>query len=53
MEELGGDGMRAFSNCPHPPYEAVIFGEPTDMKLAPGHKGNLGFTVTAKGKAGA
>ncbi|KAL8730449.1 MAG: hypothetical protein Q9166_004087 [cf. Caloplaca sp. 2 TL-2023] len=51
-EELGGDGMRAFSSSPHPSYETVIFGEPTDLKLASGHKGNLGLTVTAKGKGG-
>ncbi|KAL8950067.1 MAG: hypothetical protein Q9222_003870 [Ikaeria aurantiellina] len=51
-EELGGDGMRAFSQSAHPAYEAVIFGEPTELKLASGHKGNLAFTVTAKGKSG-
>ncbi|KAI4261979.1 MAG: hypothetical protein L6R42_002837 [Xanthoria sp. 1 TBL-2021] len=51
-EELGGDGMRAFNKAPHPAYEAVIFGEPTDRKLASGHKGNLGLTVTATGKGG-
>ncbi|KAI4226450.1 MAG: hypothetical protein L6R36_003166 [Xanthoria steineri] len=51
-EEVGGDGMRAFSNSPHPAYESVIFGEPTDLKLASGHKGNLAFTVTATGKSG-
>lgn len=33
-------------------WEAVIFGEPTELKLASGHKGNLGFTLTAHGKAG-
>lgn len=51
-EEVGGDGMRAFSNSPHPAYESVIFGEPTNLKLASGHKGNLAFTVTATGKSG-
>ncbi|KAL8836479.1 MAG: hypothetical protein Q9176_006252 [Flavoplaca citrina] len=51
-EELGGDGMRAFNSIPHPAYETVIFGEPTDLKLASGHKGNLAFTVTAIGKGG-
>lgn len=50
-EEIGGDGMRAFSAVPHPAYETVIFGEPTDLKLASGHKGSLAFTVTAKGKS--
>ncbi|PMD30337.1 hypothetical protein L207DRAFT_473720, partial [Hyaloscypha variabilis F] len=33
-------------------WEAVIFGEPTELKLARGHKGGLGFNVTARGKAG-
>ncbi|KAL8789843.1 MAG: hypothetical protein Q9213_000911 [Squamulea squamosa] len=51
-EETGGDGMRAFSKTPHPVYETVIFGEPTDLKLASGHKGLQGFTVGAKGKGG-
>ncbi|KAL8703281.1 MAG: hypothetical protein Q9201_003522 [Fulgogasparrea decipioides] len=51
-EEVGGDGMRAFSSSPQrPAYQSVIFGEPTDLKLASGHKGNLAFTVTAKGKS--
>lgn len=31
--------------------QTVIFGEPTEGKLAAGHKGNLGFKITAKGKA--
>ncbi|KAL8854221.1 MAG: hypothetical protein Q9221_000935 [Calogaya cf. arnoldii] len=51
-EEWGGDGMRAFNKAPHPAYETVIFGEPTDLKLASGHKGMTVFTVTATGKAG-
>ncbi|KAL8889432.1 MAG: hypothetical protein Q9192_006021 [Flavoplaca navasiana] len=51
-EELGGDGMRAFNDIPHPAYETVIFGEPTDLKLASGHKGNLAIAVTAIGKGG-
>jgi acetylornithine deacetylase len=29
----------------------VIFGEPTELKLARGHKGGLGFNITARGKA--
>lgn len=33
-------------------WEAVIFGEPTELKLARGHKGGLAFNVTARGKAG-
>lgn len=52
-EETGGDGMRAFSDWEHRPssHEVVIFGEPTEAKLVCGHKGMLGFTVKATGKA--
>ncbi|KAK3323339.1 hypothetical protein B0T19DRAFT_359431 [Cercophora scortea] len=50
-EETGGDGMAA-ANDLHLSWDAVIFGEPTELKLARGHKGGLGFTITAKGKAG-
>ncbi|KAI4192175.1 MAG: hypothetical protein LQ350_008693 [Teloschistes chrysophthalmus] len=50
-EEIGGDGMRAFSASPHPAYSSVIFGEPTELKLVAGHKGNIAFTVSAKGKS--
>jgi acetylornithine deacetylase len=32
-------------------WEAVIFGEPTELKLASGHKGLLDFTLSAQGKA--
>jgi acetylornithine deacetylase len=31
--------------------QTVIFGEPTEGKLAAGHKGNLGGLIRAKGKA--
>ncbi|KAF7559866.1 hypothetical protein G7046_g4289 [Stylonectria norvegica] len=56
-EEVAGDGMRAFSNSiedmEHPPkFDAVIFGEPTENKLACGHKGGLFCDVTAKGVGG-
>lgn len=50
-EEIGGDGMRK-ANELGLKWETAIFGEPTELKLASGHKGNLGFTVKAKGKAG-
>ncbi|MCJ1282058.1 hypothetical protein MMC26_001381 [Xylographa opegraphella] len=50
-EETGGDGMRT-ANELDLSWEAAIFGEPTDLKLASGHKGNLGFRITAEGKAG-
>jgi acetylornithine deacetylase len=50
-EERGGAGMKA-ANDLGLSWEAVIFGEPTELKLARGHKGGLGLNVTAKGKAG-
>ncbi|KAF2876536.1 hypothetical protein BDV95DRAFT_483398 [Massariosphaeria phaeospora] len=51
-EETGGDGMRHFSNWnERPPYDIVIFGEPTEGKLVCGHKGILGFTLSITGKA--
>jgi acetylornithine deacetylase len=50
-EETGGDGMRK-ANDLGLKWNTVIFGEPTELKLASGHKGNLGFMITAKGKAG-
>lgn len=49
-EELGGDGMRR-ANDLGLAWETVIFGEPTELKLASGHKGILQFTVSAVGKA--
>jgi acetylornithine deacetylase len=56
-EETTGDGMRYFSSTlgnlqPPPQFKAGIFGEPTEGKLACGHKGFLGCTVMAKGHAG-
>ena len=33
-------------------WETVIFGEPTELRLASGHKGISGIIITAKGKAG-
>ena len=50
-EEKGGLGMQA-ANSLGLSWEAVIFGEPTELKLARGHKGGLAFNVTAKGMAG-
>ena len=49
-EETGGDGMRR-ANDLRLEWETVIFGEPTELKLASGHKGLLGFTIKATGKA--
>jgi acetylornithine deacetylase len=56
-EESTGMGMRTFSDIiqemPNPPrFEAAIFGEPTENKLACGHKGGLFCDVTAKGVGG-
>lgn len=54
-EETTGGGMTYFSNSklnPDPaPYRAVIFGEPTEQKLASGHKGSFGFTLNVTGVA--
>ncbi|KAJ5585262.1 uncharacterized protein N7459_005062 [Penicillium hispanicum] len=53
-EEIGGDGMKTFSDSAlnaHSAYHTVIFGEPTEAKLVSGHKGMLGFEVLAHGKA--
>ena len=50
-EENSGAGMKA-ANDLGLSWEAVIFGEPTELKLGRGHKGTLGFNITAHGKAG-
>ncbi|KAM7184359.1 hypothetical protein V8F20_012256 [Naviculisporaceae sp. PSN 640] len=50
-EETGGPGMSNVNDLGLS-WEAVIFGEPTELKLARGHKGGLGFNVTAIGKPG-
>ena len=50
-EEVGGDGMRKVNDLGMK-WETVIFGEPTELKLASGHKGYLGISIKAKGKAG-
>lgn len=53
-EEIGGDGMKTFSDSAlntQSAYHTVIFGEPTEAKLVSGHKGMLGFEVLAHGKA--
>ncbi len=49
-EEIGGDGM-VKANDLGLEWETVMFGEPTELKLASGHKGNIAFNVRAKGKA--
>ncbi|ETS85840.1 hypothetical protein PFICI_03865 [Pestalotiopsis fici W106-1] len=50
-EETSGSGLLK-ANELGLSWEAVIFGEPTELKLASGHKGSTQFTVTATGKAG-
>jgi acetylornithine deacetylase len=50
-EEKGGEGMLYFSAHASTNYSAVIFGEPTEGKLASGHKGMLSFVLTITGKA--
>jgi len=55
-EEVGGTGMRAASRAfaqttPPTSFGVGIFGEPTESKLACGHKGNLGFSINVHGKA--
>ncbi|KAI9053438.1 hypothetical protein LZ554_002396 [Drepanopeziza brunnea f. sp. 'monogermtubi'] len=50
-EEVGGEGMRK-ANDLGLTWDAVIFGEPTELKLASGHKGTMGLQISAKGKAG-
>ena len=56
-EEVAGDGMVAFSRSLEemddpPPIKAVIFGEPTENKLACGHKGGLFCDLKAEGAPG-
>ncbi|ORY85103.1 putative peptidase [Protomyces lactucae-debilis] len=53
-EETAGDGMRAFSELAVTEgkvYPNIVFGEPTENKIAIGHKGMVLFNVTASGKA--
>jgi acetylornithine deacetylase len=50
-EEQFGDGMMK-ANDLGLAWDTVIFGEPTELKLASGHKGITGVEIKAKGKAG-
>jgi acetylornithine deacetylase len=50
-EEKGGDGMLYFSDNRPANYSAVLFGEPTEGKLAAGHKGIVGWTIKVRGRA--
>jgi acetylornithine deacetylase len=49
-EEVDGIGMKT-ANDLNVSWDTVIFGEPTELKLAVGHKGMLILDVIAKGKA--
>ena len=56
-EEVSGDGMRWFNDSldevENPPrFDAVIFGEPTESKLACGHKGALFCSISVEGQGG-
>ncbi|KAL9101067.1 MAG: hypothetical protein Q9163_003641 [Psora crenata] len=50
-EEIGGDGM-SVANELDLEWETVIFGEPTELKLASGHKGLMMLKIKAEGKGG-
>lgn len=50
-EEVGGDGMRK-ANDLGLTWKTAIFGEPTELRLASGHKGIMSVDISAKGKAG-
>lgn len=43
--------MKYFSDHKPHNYSAVVFGEPTEGKLAAGHKGIIGVSIKVKGKA--
>lgn len=57
-EEVSGDGMRVFNAANatrlhrRGRLRAAVFGEPTENKLACGHKGGMRCEVTARGRAG-
>lgn len=50
-EEVGGEGMRFFSDRKPTNYSAIVFGEPTEGKLVAGHKGMIGLNLNITGKA--
>ncbi|KAL1799921.1 hypothetical protein ACET3X_000263 [Alternaria dauci] len=51
-EETGGAGMKAFAQyASNTTFRAGIFGEPTEGKLASGHKGSLSVTLDVVGKS--
>lgn len=51
-EEVGGTGMKAFASyARNTTFRAGIFGEPTEGKLASGHKGSQRLDVEVKGRS--
>lgn len=50
-EENSGSGMRAASTDLGASWDIAIFGEPTENKLAIGHKGIVHFVVEVEGRA--
>ena len=55
-EETSGDGMKHFSDSDlyhksNAEFKAILFGEPTELKLAEGHKGIAMLHIDAQGKA--
>ncbi|CAN9103652.1 unnamed protein product [Alternaria alternata] len=51
-EETGGAGMKAFAQyASNTTFRAGIFGEPTEGKLASGHKGSLRVDLDVLGKS--
>lgn len=52
-EEVSGTGMTYFSKSPlnkdPATFHTLIFGEPTELKLVSGHKGNIRVVVEAEG----
>ncbi|OAL00269.1 Zn-dependent exopeptidase [Phaeosphaeriaceae sp. SRC1lsM3a] len=51
-EEVGGTGMKAFASyASNTTFRAGIFGEPTEGKLASGHKGSQRLDIDIKGKS--
>ncbi|KAK4192380.1 hypothetical protein QBC35DRAFT_485053 [Podospora australis] len=51
-EETSGVGMKHFSSLQKYQFESAIFGEPTENKLACGHKGITNGIISSRGKAG-
>ncbi|CAK7896172.1 hypothetical protein CAAN1_03S02300 [[Candida] anglica] len=49
-EEMNGSGMLQASNSLNATWETAIFGEPTELKLGVGHKGNYMFELFVEGK---